>query len=138
MTSVVRCCTIGEPVRTVYAVTGKPYEHSRRMDMTTDLAVEAVGLVKSYGQTRVLAGVNLVVPRGMVFSLLGPNGAGKTTMVRILATLLRPDAGHARVAGHDVVRERAAVRRAISLTGQDTAIDELQTGAENLRMMARL
>jgi ABC-2 type transport system ATP-binding protein len=106
--------------------------------MTTDLAVEAVGLVKSYGPTRVLADVDLVVPRGMVFSLLGPNGAGKTTMVRILATLLRPDAGHARVAGHDVVRARGAVRRAISLTGQYAAVDELQTGEENLRLMGRL
>jgi ABC-2 type transport system ATP-binding protein len=78
------------------------------------------------------------VERGSVFSLLGPNGAGKTTIVRILSTLLRPDAGHARVAGFDVVRERRRVRRSISLTGQYAAVDELQTGDENLRMMARL
>jgi ABC-2 type transport system ATP-binding protein len=101
-------------------------------------AIEATGLTKSYGEVRVLAGVDLHVPRGSVFSLLGPNGAGKTTMVRILTTLTSQDAGTARVAGHDVVRERALVRRSISLTGQDVAIDALQTGAENLRMMGRL
>jgi ABC-2 type transport system ATP-binding protein len=106
--------------------------------MTDEPAIEATGLTKSYGEVRVLAGVDLHVPRGSVFSLLGPNGAGKTTMVRILTTLTTPDAGTARVAGHDIVRERALVRRAISLTGQDVAIDELQTGAENLRMMSRL
>jgi ABC-2 type transport system ATP-binding protein len=101
-------------------------------------AIEATGLEKSYGAVRVLGGVDLAVAPGSVYALLGPNGAGKTTTVRILATLLRPDAGTARVAGHDVVTERAHVRRAISLTGQDVAVDELQTGAENLRMMARL
>jgi ABC-2 type transport system ATP-binding protein len=101
-------------------------------------AIEATGLEKSYGAVRVLGGVDLAVAAGSVYALLGPNGAGKTTTVRILATLLRPDAGTARVAGHDVVTERAQVRRAISLTGQDVAVDELQTGAENLRMMARL
>jgi ABC-2 type transport system ATP-binding protein len=106
--------------------------------MPDEPAIEATGLEKSYGEVRVLGGVDLAVARGSVYALLGPNGAGKTTTVRILATLLRPDAGTARVAGHDVVRERAEVRRAISLTGQDTAIDELQTGAENLTMMARL
>jgi ABC-2 type transport system ATP-binding protein len=101
-------------------------------------AIEATGLEKSYGAVRVLGGVDLAVAPGSVYALLGPNGAGKTTTVRILATLLCPDAGTARVAGHDVVTERAQVRRAISLTGQDVAVDELQTGAENLRMMARL
>jgi ABC-2 type transport system ATP-binding protein len=101
-------------------------------------AVEATGLTKSYGEVRVLSGVDLLVPRGSVFSLLGPNGAGKTTTVRILTTLTPPDGGTARVAGHDIVRERGLVRRSISLTGQDTALDELQTGRENLRMMARL
>ncbi|MET7425853.1 ATP-binding cassette domain-containing protein [Dactylosporangium sp. NPDC005555] len=102
------------------------------------LAVEAVGLTKSYGKLDVLTGVDLAVPAGTVFSLLGPNGAGKTTTVRILATLLRPDGGQARVAGHDVVRQRRQVRGAISLTGQYAAVDDLQTGAENLRMMGRL
>jgi ABC-2 type transport system ATP-binding protein len=106
--------------------------------MTGELAVEAVGLDKSYGAVKVLAGVDLRVERGSVFALLGPNGAGKTTIVRILATLIRPDAGQARVAGFDVVRDRRRVRRAISLTGQYAALDELQTGAENLRMMGRL
>jgi ABC-2 type transport system ATP-binding protein len=106
--------------------------------MVRELAVEATGLEKSYGALRVLAGVDLRVARGTVYSLLGPNGAGKTTTVRILATLLRPDGGSARVAGFDVVAERRAVRRAVSLTGQYAAVDELQTGEENLRMMGRL
>jgi ABC-2 type transport system ATP-binding protein len=106
--------------------------------MADELAVEASGLEKSYGTVKVLDGVDLRVARGSVFALLGPNGAGKTTTVRILATLLRADAGRARVVGHDVVRERRRVRRAISLTGQYAALDELQTGQENLRMMGRL
>ncbi len=106
--------------------------------MADDLAIEANGLRKSYGSTRVLDGVDLRVARGGVFSLLGPNGAGKTTAVRILSTLLRPDGGRARVAGLDIIRDRHRVRRSISLTGQYAAVDELQTGAENLRMMGRL
>jgi ABC-2 type transport system ATP-binding protein len=106
--------------------------------MTDEPAVEAGGLTKSYGKTRVLDGVDLRVPRGSVFSLLGPNGAGKTTTVRILATLTRPDGGWARVAGCDTVSAAAAVRRRISLTGQYAALDELQTGTENLVMMGRL
>ena len=104
----------------------------------SELAIEAVGLEKSYGSVQVLRGVDIAVGRGSVYALLGPNGAGKTTTVRILTTLIAPDAGTARVAGFDVIRERPNVRRSISLTGQDTAIDELQTGEENLRMMARL
>jgi ABC-2 type transport system ATP-binding protein len=100
--------------------------------------IEAVGLEKSYGSVRVLAGVDLEVAQGSVLALLGPNGAGKTTAVRILATLGRPDAGQARVAGFDVVTERRQVRRRISLTGQFAALDELQTGQENLHMMGRL
>jgi ABC-2 type transport system ATP-binding protein len=106
--------------------------------MGNELAVEATGLEKSYGAVKVLAGVDLQVGRGSVFALLGPNGAGKTTTVRILATLVRADAGQARVAGFDVVRERRRVRRSISLTGQYAAVDGLQTGEENLRMMGRL
>jgi ABC-2 type transport system ATP-binding protein len=106
--------------------------------MSYELAVEATGLEKSYGTVHALGGVDLQVRRGSVFALLGPNGAGKTTIVRILATLVRADAGHARVAGFDVVRDRVRVRRSISLTGQYVAIDSLQTGEENLRMMARL
>jgi ABC-2 type transport system ATP-binding protein len=106
--------------------------------MTGELAVEVAGLTKSYGSLQVLAGVDIQVPRGTVFSLLGPNGAGKTTIVRILSTLIRPDAGQARVAGFDVVRDRHRVRHSISLTGQYAAVDDLQTGYENLRMMGRL
>jgi ABC-2 type transport system ATP-binding protein len=106
--------------------------------MADELAVEATGLEKSYGAVKVLAGVDLRVERGSVFSLLGPNGAGKTTTVRILSTLIRADAGQARVAGFDVVRERRRVRRSISLTGQYAAVDDLQTGEENLGMMGRL
>ncbi len=101
-------------------------------------AIEASGLVKAYRDVRVLSGVDLRVPRGSVFALLGPNGAGKTTIVRILATLTEADAGQARVAGFDVRRDRSAVRRRISLTGQFAALDEAQTGEENLRMMGRL
>jgi ABC-2 type transport system ATP-binding protein len=101
-------------------------------------AVEVTGLEKSFGQVRVLAGVDLRVARGSVFALLGPNGAGKTTTVRILVTLTRADAGRARVAGYDVNRERRQVRRSISLAGQSAAVDALQTGAENLTMMAQL
>ena len=110
----------------------------RGQHMDDELAIEASGLVKSYRGVRVLAGVDLRVPRGSVFALLGPNGAGKTTTVRILATLTLADGGQARVAGLDVVRDRRQVRRRISLTGQFAALDEVQTGEENLRMMGRL
>ena len=106
--------------------------------MGNQLAIEATGLTKAYGTTPVLGGVDLRVAPGSVFSLLGPNGAGKTTMVRILSTLLRADGGQARVAGFDIAAQRHQVRRRISLTGQYAALDGLQTGAENLRMMARL
>jgi ABC-2 type transport system ATP-binding protein len=105
---------------------------------STGLAIEATGLTKSYKDVRVLSGVDLKVPSGTVFALLGPNGAGKTTTVRILATLVRADGGQARVAGHDVRRDRSQVRKKISLTGQFAALDEVQTGTENLRMMGRL
>jgi ABC-2 type transport system ATP-binding protein len=106
-------------------------------------AITAEGLVKIYrtrgaGEVRALDGVDLVVPEGSVLGLLGPNGAGKTTTVRILATLLRPDAGRASVAGHDVVREPHLVRRAIGLSGQYAAVDENLTGRENLVMFGRL
>src|SRR5512142_558938 len=102
------------------------------------LAIEATGLAKSYRDVPVLSGVDITVPRGTVFALLGPNGAGKTTTVRILATLVRADGGQARVAGFDVTKDRSRVRRTISLTGQFAALDEVQTGTENLRMMGRL
>jgi ABC-2 type transport system ATP-binding protein len=100
--------------------------------------VEVTGLRKAFGSTVVLAGIDLQVPEGSVFALLGPNGAGKTTTVRILTTLTRPDAGRILVAGHDVVREPARVRAAISLTGQHAAVDDEQAGRENLVMVSRL
>jgi ABC-2 type transport system ATP-binding protein len=105
--------------------------------MMNEIAIDAQGLTKSYAEP-VLRGVDMAVARGGVFALLGPNGAGKTTAVRILATLVTPDGGRARVAGHDVVGERSQVRRRISLTGQYAALDELQTGSENLEMLGRL
>ncbi|MGD0193273.1 MAG: ATP-binding cassette domain-containing protein [Candidatus Dormibacteria bacterium] len=106
--------------------------------MNSELAINVSGLEKRYGPDTVLGGIDLAVQTGSVFALLGPNGAGKTTTVRILATLTRADAGEIQVAGFDVVRERHKVRRAISLTGQNAALDALQTGEENLTMMGRL
>ena len=103
-----------------------------------ELAVEAEGLAKAYGDTTALAGLDLAVRTGTVLGLLGPNGAGKTTAVRILATLLPPDDGRARVAGHDVRTAGAEVRKRIGLTGQYAAVDEHLTGAENLTMIGRL
>jgi ABC-2 type transport system ATP-binding protein len=103
-----------------------------------EYTVKATGLRKAYGQKTVLDGVDLTVSAGQIFALLGPNGAGKTTLIRILATLLRPDAGTATVAGRDLLADPAGVRRAISLTGQYAAVDDMLTGEENLRMMARL
>ncbi len=108
------------------------------MDSHSDLAIEASGLVKTFGETRAVDGVDLAVRTGMVYGLLGPNGAGKTTTIRMLATLLRPDAGTARVFGHDVVREADAVRSRVSLTGQFASVDEDLTGKENLVLIARL
>jgi ABC-2 type transport system ATP-binding protein len=102
------------------------------------LAIEARGIEKSFGKVRALCGVDLAVPPGSILGLLGPNGAGKTTMVRILATLLKPDAGRARVAGLDVVREAGALRSQIGLAGQYAAVDENLTGFENLEMVGRL
>ena len=106
--------------------------------MPAERAIDVTGLERRYGANTVLEGVDLHVDQGSVFALLGPNGAGKTTMVRILATLTRADAGEVRIGGFDVVRDRRAVRRIISLTGQFTAVDETQTGAENLTMMGKL
>jgi daunorubicin/doxorubicin transport system ATP-binding protein len=102
------------------------------------LAIEATGLVKSFGETRAVDGVDLTVRRGSVYGVLGPNGAGKTTTIRMLATLLRPDAGEARVLGHDVVDDADAVRGIVSLTGQLASVDEDLTGRENLVMLGRL
>jgi ABC-2 type transport system ATP-binding protein len=105
---------------------------------TTDLAIEASGLVKTFGATRAVDGMDLAVAAGTVYGVLGPNGAGKTTAVRILATLLRPDGGQARVFGHDVRREPDAVRSRVSLTGQYASVDEDLTGLENLILLGRL
>ena len=101
-------------------------------------AIETSGLTKSFGETRALDGLDLQVRAGTVYGLLGPNGAGKTTAIRILATLLRPDAGSARVLGHDVVRDARTVRQKVSLTGQYASVDEDLTGFENLVLVARL
>jgi ABC-2 type transport system ATP-binding protein len=100
--------------------------------------VEATGICKSFGGNIVLDHVDLAIETGSVFALLGPNGAGKSTMVRILATLVRPDAGTATVAGHDVRTDPIGVKRSISLTGQHAAVDDVLTGRENLEMMAEL
>jgi ABC-2 type transport system ATP-binding protein len=101
-------------------------------------AIVASGLVKRFGDVPALDGIDLAVAPGTVFGLLGPNGAGKTTTVRILTTILHPDAGEARVLGHDVITEAEAVRNSIGLAGQYAAVDENLTGAENLRMVGKL
>ncbi|MFD5373749.1 ATP-binding cassette domain-containing protein [Streptomyces griseoincarnatus] len=105
---------------------------------TSGTAIETAGLVKTFGETRAVDGVDLTVPTGTVYGVLGPNGAGKTTTVKMLATLLRPDGGEARVFGHDVVRDADAVRSRVSLTGQYASVDEDLTGTENLILLGRL
>jgi oleandomycin transport system ATP-binding protein len=100
--------------------------------------IRAEGLKKRFGETQALAGVDILARRGTVVGVLGPNGAGKTTAVRILATLMKPDEGHAEVGGFDVVKDAAQVRQMISLTGQYASVDEELTGRENLIMIARL
>jgi ABC-2 type transport system ATP-binding protein len=102
------------------------------------LAVHARGLVKIFGTMRAVDGIDLDVPRGMIFAILGPNGAGKTTLMRMLATLSRPDAGTATVMGHDLVADAQAVRGEIAMTGQFASLDEDLTGRENLILLARL
>jgi ABC-2 type transport system ATP-binding protein len=102
------------------------------------LAIEASGLVKTFGSVRAVDGVDLAVRSGSVYGVLGPNGAGKTTTIRMLATLLRPDSGSARVLGRDIVTEAAAVRGLVSLTGQLASVDEDLTGRENLVLLGRL
>ncbi len=101
-------------------------------------AIEVVGLRKSFGKQTVLDGIDFEVPAGTVFSLLGPNGAGKTTTIQILTTLIAPDAGEAKIAGHDLAKEPRAVRAAIGVTGQFSAVDKLLSGEENLLLMADL
>src|ERR1700710_3129081 len=106
--------------------------------MDATLAIEATGLGKSFGKTRAVDGVARAVERGAVYGVLGPNGAGKTTTIRMLATLLRPDAGSARVLGHDLLTEAAAVWHSVSLTGQLASVDEDLTGREDLILLGRL
>ena len=106
--------------------------------MSGELAIEASGLEKSFGDVKAVDGVDLAVGRGSVYGVLGPNGAGKTTTIRMLATLIAPDGGSARVLGHDIVAEADAVRGAVSLTGQLASVDEDLTGFENLVLLARL
>jgi ABC-2 type transport system ATP-binding protein len=108
------------------------------MSVSSPLAVEASGLVKSFGAVKAVDGVDLAVRSGSVYGVLGPNGAGKTTTIRMLATLLRPDGGTAQVLGHDIVREADAVRGLVSLTGQMASVDEDLTGRENLILLGRL
>ncbi|MBF6555310.1 MAG: ATP-binding cassette domain-containing protein [Acidimicrobiales bacterium] len=108
------------------------------MSTTGQSAIVAAGVRKAFDETTVLDGVDLTVAEGTIFALLGPNGAGKTTMVRILSTLITPDAGQVCVAGHDVAREPDAVRGLIGVTGQFSALDDLCTGLENMRLMADL
>jgi ABC-2 type transport system ATP-binding protein len=108
------------------------------MTPRSPLAIEASGLVKSFGEVRAVDGVDLAVRTGSVYGVLGPNGAGKTTTIRMLATLLRPDGGSAQVLGHDIVREADAVRGLVSLTGQMASVDEDLTGRENLILLGRL
>jgi ABC-type multidrug transport system ATPase subunit len=106
--------------------------------MSPTYALEARGLVKRYGETTALGGVDLAVPTGTVTAVLGPNGAGKTTAVRILTTLTEPDEGEATVAGFDVRTQAGEVRRRIGLAAQDATVDPLLTGRENLVMMGEL
>ncbi len=124
--------TVYSDMRTTYAPRGDS------LMGTKEIAVWAEGLRKRFGRTEALRGVDLEVPRGTVCGLLGPNGAGKTTAVRVLTTLTRPDAGHARVAGYDVVRDAEKVRFRIGLAGQHASMDERLSGRENLRMFGRL
>jgi oleandomycin transport system ATP-binding protein len=109
-----------------------------RYDANSAPAIEATGLIKQFGKTKALDGVDLVVPQGRVLGLLGPNGAGKTTAVRILATLLKPDGGQARVCGYDVQRDAHQVRQLVGLTGQYASVDEGLSGTNNLVMIGRL
>ena len=102
------------------------------------LAISVRGIVKRFGELRAVDGIDLDVPRGMIFAILGPNGAGKTTLMRMLATLATPDAGTASVMGHDVLREPHQVRASIAMTGQFASLDEDLTGRENLLLLARL
>jgi ABC-2 type transport system ATP-binding protein len=106
--------------------------------MNDQLAISARGLIKRFGEVHAVNGIDLDVPRGMIFAILGPNGAGKTTLMRMLATLLRPDGGSAQVMGHDLAQAPGDVRTAIAMTGQFASLDEDLTGRDNLVLLARL
>src|SRR4051794_13523912 len=108
------------------------------MSAPSPWAIEANGLVKSFGSLRAVNGVDLFVRRGSVYGVLGPNGAGKTTTIRMLATLIKPDAGSATILGHDLLTDSVAVRRSVSLTGQLASVDEDLSGRENLILLGRL
>src|SRR5262249_35732300 len=108
------------------------------MDANPVMAIETDSLVKQFGATRAVDGIDLAVRTGTVYGVLGPNGAGKTTTIRMLATLLRPDSGSARVMGHDIVRDADTVRGCVSLTGQFASVDDELTGRENLVLVGRL
>ncbi len=126
------------PSRTLYGTVRRMTNIVQRTSQATGFAIEAVGLEKSFGSTRALAGLDLEVQPGTILGLLGPNGSGKTTAVRALTTLLRPDRGTARVAGFDVVAQASKVRRRIGLAGQSAALDESLTGLANLVMIGQL
>ncbi|MHA6529396.1 ATP-binding cassette domain-containing protein [Paenibacillus sp. BAC0078] len=113
-------------------------QHSKAGSQSRDWAIEAQGLVKVFGDNRAVDGVDLQVATGSIYGVLGPNGAGKTTAVRMLATLLRPDAGYARIFGHDVVKEPQVVRQLIGVTGQYASVDESLSATENLVIFSRL
>ena len=106
--------------------------------LAAEPAISARGMVKTFGALRAVDGIDLTVPRGMIFAILGPNGAGKTTLMRMLATLARPDAGSATVMGHDLLKSPHQVRGSIAMTGQFASRDEDLTGRENLVLLARL
>lgn len=133
---VVQACDTAESApRKRYA---RAAAHSNAMTQTPILAIEAEGLVKVFGQQRAVDGISLAVPHGTVLGVLGPNGAGKTTTIRMLATLLRPDAGNARIFGYDVRTQTTAVRSLIGVTGQYACVDETLTATENLVIFGRL
>ncbi|WP_425352541.1 ATP-binding cassette domain-containing protein [Alteribacter populi] len=116
----------------------KKVKNSNNNETNSDLAIEATGLVKTFGENRAVDGVDLVVQKGTVYGFLGPNGAGKTTTIRMLATLLQPDEGGAQILGYDLVEEADEVRSKVSLTGQFASVDEDLSGLENLILIARL
>jgi ABC-2 type transport system ATP-binding protein len=122
----------------IATMTGQSVGRGAKVDGGSGWAIETEGLVKAFGETRAVDGIDLAVATGTVYGVLGPNGAGKTTTIRMLATLLRPDAGSARVLGHDVVAEADAVRASVSLTGQFASVDEELNGRENLVLLGRL